>query len=506
MRKSAILATVAALALAGCGGGGGGGSGGSGSTTAPTLTPTVSVQLTKPKTVVGSPVTLSWSSTNATSCVGMDALSGTKATSSSEVITPSKGGQYTYTISCDGAGGTAKQSVSLIVPMPVFDTSYENKNNIDFSNTAVPTIRAMGINKLYADEQDSPDRSVTFGDFTQEGKYTAFTHTTRATNKYGIANIADVPGVPYFVQQDSTGKWIDVTSKLIPNVADRKSCITVSYAFTADLNNDGKPDVYLACTGVDADVSSVTGPGIQPGINIENSVMFLSQPDGTYKRSEVPFQLYAHKAALADLDGDGNIDVVTISTFDATPNANTGLPFVLWGNGDGTFRRDNTVFTPELWSYMPQNEGLWNVDLVPNNGKIDLVLIGGSQLMIFKDFRNAAKNGINYAAAITVRFRYDDKGNRFDFPLDTVFVNNNYYFMSTVNGPNAGDLIWNILKYDSIGEYQSSIYTFLNSPANFQAYIAQFKPQNGKFIAYGSGCPPVEITTQGMCAMSVPIQ
>ncbi len=109
--------------------------------------PTVSVLLSKPKTTVGSPVTLSWSSTNATSCVGMDGLSGTKAINNSEVITPSKGGQFTYTVSCDGADGTVKQSVALVVPMPVFKTSYENKNNIDFAYTAIPSIRALGIPK-----------------------------------------------------------------------------------------------------------------------------------------------------------------------------------------------------------------------------------------------------------------------------------------------------------------------------------------------------------------------
>lgn len=490
--RAGLASVVAALLLAACGGGGG-------SSTPP---PTVSVQLTKSKTSVGSPVTLSWSSTNATSCVGMDGLSGTKAINNSEVITPVKGGQYTYTISCDGAGGTVKQSALLAVPMPVFKTSYENKNNIDFSNTAVPSIRALGIAKVYADETDSPDRSVTFGDFTQEGKYTAFTHVNRATNKYGAPTLPDVPGVAYFVQQDANGKWVDVTSKLIPNVADRTTCISGSYSFTADLNSDGKPDVYLACHGVDA----IVGPGIRAGVNVEYPVVFLSQPDGKYKRSEVPHLIYAHKASLADLDGDGNIDVVTVSPFDVTPNANSGLPFVLWGNGDGTFRRDSAVFTTALWKYMPSTEGLWSVDLIPNNGKLDLVLKGVSQVMILKDFSNAVKNGIDYAAAIVIKVLYDANGNRYDYPLDTVFVDNNYYFVSTVNGPNEGELIWNILKYDTNGVYQSSIYAFTNSIANFQAYIAQIKPQNGRFIAYGTGCPAVGGPKQGMCAMSVQIK
>jgi hypothetical protein len=517
MRLKTLGFAALTATLAACGGGGGGST--PVAVTPPPVTctapavltngvcvtpaPTVSVQLTKSKTSVGSPVTLSWSSTNATSCVGMDALSGTKAINNSEQITPTAGGQFKYTISCDGAGGTAKQSVALIVPMPVFKTSYENKNNIDFGNTAIPSIRYMGIPKVYADETDSPDRSVTFADFTQEGKYSAFTHVNRNANKYGLPNLNDVPGVAYFVQQDENDKWVDISSKLIPNVADRTTCITNSYSFTADLNNDGKPDVYLACSGLEA------GRGTVPGVDFETTqrasqVIFLSQPDGTYKRVESTYLIYAHKAALADIDGDGNVDVVTADPY----NVNDGLPFILWGNGDGTFRRDDTVFTKNLWNYTDRNSGgVWNVELIPDNGKLNLLLLGFNKTLIVKDFGSAVKTGIDYAMASVVTLPKYSTGDMYSLIIDTVFINNSYYFDATVYSTAvSGDMIISLFKYDGNGVYQSTPYNFVNTKANWSTFIAQVKPQNGKFIAYGSGCPPVGGPNQGMCAMSVPIQ
>jgi hypothetical protein len=434
----------------------------------------------------------------------MDALSGTKTINDSEVITPSKGGKYTYTINCDGAGGTAKASVALVVPMPVFKTSYENKNNIDFGNTAIPSIRALGIPKVYADETDSSDRTVTFADFTQDGKYSAFTSVNRFANLYGVPNINDIPGVAYFLEQDATGKWVDISSKMFANLADRKTCPSTSFSLVADLNNDGKPDVYISCHGVDADLTNIPGVDFAATQRV-SQVRFLSQPDGTYKRVESTYLIYGHKAALADIDGDGNVDVVTVDPY----NVNDGLPFVLWGNGDGTFRRDDAVITKNLWNYTDRNAGgVWNVELIPDNGKLNLLLLGFNKTLIVKDFGSAVKNGVDYSKAVSIPMPVYSTGDMYSLIIDTVFINNAYYFDATVYSTAAkGDMIITIFKYDAIGQYQSTLYNFVNThDANWTTFVAQIKPQNGKFIAYGSGCPPVGGPNQGMCAMSVPIQ
>jgi hypothetical protein len=63
----------------------------------------------------GAGTTLSWSSTNATSCAASDAWSGTKATSGSAPSAALSAAVNTFTLSCSGAGGTTTRSVNVTV-------------------------------------------------------------------------------------------------------------------------------------------------------------------------------------------------------------------------------------------------------------------------------------------------------------------------------------------------------------------------------------------------------
>jgi len=92
----------------------------------------------------------------------------------------------------------------------VFPTYYENRHSLAFEATQVPSIRALGI-KQDAEELDSNERSVTFGDFFEEGRVAAFVSTFRSKNLYGIKDFSDVPGKAYFLVRDDKGAWIDRT-------------------------------------------------------------------------------------------------------------------------------------------------------------------------------------------------------------------------------------------------------------------------------------------------------
>ena len=97
-----------------CGGGGGGGSGGGGSTPPPNPAPNVNLSASLTEQLINSNVTLTWSSSNATSCSASGDWSGTKSTSGSEEVTISKAGSNTYSLACSGAGGTRSDVVSVI--------------------------------------------------------------------------------------------------------------------------------------------------------------------------------------------------------------------------------------------------------------------------------------------------------------------------------------------------------------------------------------------------------
>ncbi len=116
------IALAAAFVLAGCGGGGGSGT----SAAAPAAStppaapavaplPVVQIALSANPVAVNQTSTLTWSSTDATSCTASGAWSGTQALAGSLAVSKAAAGSYTYGISCTGTGGTATASTMLAV-------------------------------------------------------------------------------------------------------------------------------------------------------------------------------------------------------------------------------------------------------------------------------------------------------------------------------------------------------------------------------------------------------
>lgn len=106
------ISLLVLIFLAGCGGGN--------STPPPPPPPAPTVALSASPSAVtrGQSVTLTWSSTNATSCDASASpsesdWSGTQPTSGLQAVTPTSSGTTTYTLMCTGAGGSASHSASI---------------------------------------------------------------------------------------------------------------------------------------------------------------------------------------------------------------------------------------------------------------------------------------------------------------------------------------------------------------------------------------------------------
>src|ERR1700678_4447561 len=113
MRNLSLISLILGISVTftNCGGGG----------SSPPVTgvpPTVSLSSNSIDVFVGQPITLTWSSTGATSCNAGGAWSGTQPVSGSQSVTPTTAGNSTYTLTCMGAGGSANESVMIGATTP----------------------------------------------------------------------------------------------------------------------------------------------------------------------------------------------------------------------------------------------------------------------------------------------------------------------------------------------------------------------------------------------------
>ena len=107
--KKLLSLTASILLISSCGGGGGGG--GDSSPTPTTPTPTVNLSADPVSVLLGSTSTLTWSSTNATSCSA--SWTSQTGSSGSEAVTISTAGNNSFSITCSGAGGSRSSTVTV---------------------------------------------------------------------------------------------------------------------------------------------------------------------------------------------------------------------------------------------------------------------------------------------------------------------------------------------------------------------------------------------------------
>lgn len=233
------------------------------------------------------------------------------------------------------AGGTPRNSV-----ITGFSESDENKNNVNpglingfdyvpfntghitpkMSSYENKVAAAVAVGSQVLPAEVAGGNAAAYADFFQDGTYSLVTHTL----DYFVNGKIDPTryGSIHFYKRDAAGKWIDNTASLLK---DTKGCIHPRKAVVADLNNDGKPDVFFACHGVDAPPYA----GEQPHV-------LMSQTDGTYKNVTLPLTCFCHAAATIDSKSTGYADILV------TDNSVQLTPFFLKNNRDGTFAIDKT--------------------------------------------------------------------------------------------------------------------------------------------------------------------
>jgi FG-GAP-like repeat len=333
MRHPQLLVGSACFLLA-CGGGADATS--TTTTSAPVLPPTLQIGISAPKAFVGDSVTVTWSTQRATSCQASGAWSGAQGAQGSWRAAFATGGVRSFVLACTGGSGTITDSAQLIVPLPVYPTSYENAKNIDTPITPVPTLAPAVC-------QTNDARA--YADFLQEGTLSRFVH--------GSVYDSITPGTMCLQRRAANGQWVDVTSSYIK---DTRGCLHPRKVIVADFNKDKKPDIFTACHGWD-----------RPPYSGEQSILLLSNAQGTYDRFVIPIVAFSHGAAAGDVNGDGYPDILLLDS-----SHNTYF-FLINQGGTGTFVRDDTRLPAYLSKTSYFSTELMDVD---GDGILDVLIAG----------------------------------------------------------------------------------------------------------------------------------
>jgi FG-GAP repeat. len=284
MRRGRLAAAIPLAVAMACSGGSEGGS-----TPVPTqpgpvpAPPTLQISLGAPKAFVGDSVTLTWTAQQAASCAASGAWSGAQNTAGNVRLAFATGGVRSFVLACTGAGGSVTDSARLIVPLPVFATSYANAKNIETPVGPIPNLSPAVCRT---------NDARAYADFLQEGTLSRFVH--------GTVYDSITPGTLCLQRRAANGSWVDVSDQYI---SDRRGCLHPRKAIVADFNRDGKPDVFTACHGWDR--SPYTG---------EKSILLMSNAQGRFDRIELPVVAFAHGAAAADVNGDGYPDILLLDS------------------------------------------------------------------------------------------------------------------------------------------------------------------------------------------------
>lgn len=262
-------------------------------------------------------------------------------------------------------------TLSTILPTTFLIVSKAVADDVDLG-------AGISVSRLYVPEftiQINPDESRRADYYLpyQSPRYRAFADI----NNDGLTDIvfapslfSTYPGLPVMIAINTgSGKFQDRTSDYIDgNIPTVGNIVSL---FTADFNNDGRSDILMIDSGLE------DKPDYDGGLNS----LLLSQANGKFvdASGNLPrTQEFNHVSSIADLNGDGNLDVV-LTVLWSEKSQNAGIKFLI-GRGDGTFIEGTFGLPSEIAYPLPYDD---NIDLhdagsnaatdLDGDGRTDLV-------------------------------------------------------------------------------------------------------------------------------------
>tara|TARA_B100000787_G_scaffold167783_1_gene155202 strand:+ start:154 stop:2118 length:1965 start_codon:yes stop_codon:yes gene_type:complete len=213
-----LYAICILLLITSCGGGGGGGGGESAAVPKPSL----NLSASDYEISINDSVTITWSSSLATTCAASNSWSGTKATSGSETLTISTAGSNQFTLQCsDSSGASATSSVTVNSGYRISIGELHNSSSvsnialfIDFNNNLIKDVDEPTFNS--ASDGSFEYRSTSESEANCQKKFPTVSNDgtlyTPNINQLGDSNISPFStifndlqrnGLKYFTGDDS---------------------------------------------------------------------------------------------------------------------------------------------------------------------------------------------------------------------------------------------------------------------------------------------------------------
>jgi hypothetical protein len=267
------------LFIAACGGGGGGG----GSSTPSTPSPIVTLSSSSASVIVGEVVTLSWSSTNATSCSASGAWTGSKAVNGNEDVTISTSGANNFSLSCTGEGGSGSSSASV---------------------SGIANISGVVVDGYIRDASVFLDTNA---DFILDADET--TTTSDANGSFTLPNLDTNVVAINGVDADSNNTLTNFSLVQAANTSLDFRAITPLTSIAFHLTD---PTTINTILGLDSSIDINTADPVA-NINESNSYKFLYE-----KGNQVTLLVYSMQSAINDIAGTQDTSEAYFSSIAST--------------------------------------------------------------------------------------------------------------------------------------------------------------------------------------------
>lgn len=277
----------------------------------------------------------------------LDIIMASGSSSANSKILQNNGGVYT-----DVATAAGVTTSSAVKSLSVVD--YDNDGDMDLYFTS-----QAGENKLYSNDADgtftdvtatagiggnstTQDQQALWGDFDKDGDLDLFVAVNNANGAFGNSK---------YYTNNGDGTFTENTSTAIGDIA-----VTTLDAVVGDYDGDGDLDIFIAG-------------------NVDNNK--LLQNDGTGKFTDVALSAgvagnsaaKTYSAEFADIDGDGDLDIITTGVNSTT---------IYLNNADGTFS-DATTASGISNAVQGRDVAVADID---KDGDNDLVVISSSSPLI----------------------------------------------------------------------------------------------------------------------------